>query len=182
MKFLLQGGDHEVFGKIYVRGEVVESNDDLCVMWPGKFIKTNDAVPASDGRATPHGNIDQQEREKIERKRQQDAQTHQDAVKANIEAARIANPANATPPLNGPQAGNGEPGVGSGASILPGGDKPKPKGKNVTAEFPKAKEQDCSVYKQGKVFVVYDNDALDKPFNPDGCKKSEVNAVIEKNV
>lgn len=55
-------------------------------------------------------------------------------------------------------------------------------GQDVTARFPKAVEQDYKVYKRGPKFFVYDADEPAKAINPDGAKRDEVDAIIDKDL
>lgn len=61
----------------------------------------------------------------------------------------------------------------------PGAKLGTPKGKEKTAEFPKAEEEDCRVYKQGGLYYVYDADDLSKAVNAEGVNKTEVDGVID---
>jgi hypothetical protein len=53
-------------------------------------------------------------------------------------------------------------------------------GEDVTARFSKAVEQDYKVFKKGPKFFVADSDSPNKPLNPDGAKRDEVDGIIEK--
>ncbi len=80
------------------------------------------------------------------------------------------------------------------AKLTKGGKAKKPKkvdavapdGTNVTSAFPKALEQDYSVYKHEGLYFVYDNDVLRAgklvKVNPNGSSRAEVPAVIEENL
>jgi hypothetical protein len=55
-------------------------------------------------------------------------------------------------------------------------------GQDVTARFPKAVEQDYKVFKRGPKFFVYDADEPAKAINPDGARRDEVDAIIDKDL
>lgn len=57
----------------------------------------------------------------------------------------------------------------------------RPKGKDVTADFPLAVEQDFLVFKTGRELFVYDSDDLTRPLNEKGItKQSEVAKFIRQ--
>lgn len=53
-----------------------------------------------------------------------------------------------------------------------------PTGKDVTAQFEKAAEQDFKVFKRDGKFFVYDGDNLSKPVNAEGVVKAAVDGVV----
>lgn len=55
---------------------------------------------------------------------------------------------------------------------------PKPRGRDVTKSFPKALEEDYSVFQVNKLYFVYDNDDFSKSVNDKGISKSKVDECI----
>jgi hypothetical protein len=88
-------------------------------------------------------------------------------------------------PLTAPQTAPvapqpGGPAIASQPAETDGAGSPGNFGEDVTARFPKAIEQDFKVFKRGSKFYVADSDTPTKALNPDGAKRDEVDAIIDK--
>lgn len=144
--------DGKKYGKGTEAGEIVESPHDLTATFRGKFRKL-EADPGADFRPLPGPPI-----------------AYTDRPLYPPQTAPVApqpgGPAMASQPAETDEAG------------APG----EAMGEDVTKRFPKAVEQDYKVFKKGSKFFVYDADEPGKVINPDGAKRDEVDAIIDKDL
>jgi hypothetical protein len=68
------------------------------------------------------------------------------------------------------------------AASLPRATQVRPKGKNVTAKFPRAVDEDYLVFQDDTQFYVYDIDEPAKSLNDKGLKRGEVVKFIQERL
>lgn len=160
MRFRILSGAHEQNGKLYHRGDVVESPYDLVALFVNKFERLPDApAPAPVPSPTPAPSAVAK------------------AVSRSTEPLSPATQGQSTPPA-------GKPAETSKNTTAEDVEKdPVPEGKEVTNSFRKAREQDYRVWKRDGLYFIYDVDNLYKPINPDGAaSRADVDAVVEAAV
>lgn len=202
-KFRVTEGTHQdENGRVYRKGEEVESPHDLAATFRGKFVPVDPGAYKGPDRLAPisasprsaPGFLDdpaqrQKSAEPVAAGGAPPGELPPPTPTEQLGEGRgsAANPsgADAGPPYS--QESNDEPAdepAGSDASGKPG----EPEGTDVTDRFPKAKEQDYRVYKRTRFaapdsgpFFVYDADDLARPVGH-GLKRTEVDGVVEKAI
>lgn len=166
MRFEILNGSHSQSGRLYRKGDVVESSTDLTVQFVNKFQKV------TDGRAVSKGvvlNSSQPALSAAEKK----AGKEQKPSDAAGDEKEIIEPGAQADKLD--TSGSSSDATGSSES----GDA-APKGKDVTDQFPEAVEQEFKVYKDKSGYRVYDGDDMSKPINDESIeKKSGVKKAIK---
>lgn len=157
MKFRVKDGIHVDGNRVWKRGEITASIHDLTTAFKNKFDRVDDSTPAHIGWL----------REPVD-------EIPNENAKSNVVAMPIAPPAK--PAQIEPAVT--ETDADDDADETPTG----PAGIDKTAQFPKAVEQDCRVFKHERLFFVYDGDDLTTPINATGVKKPAVDGVIESHL
>lgn len=150
MKFRIVAGVHVQNNVIHQKGTVIESVNDLCAAYRGKFERVPDDTPLTVG-AAPAG--------------------------APTQLHPIPAPDNPAFPSN-PPAAPAAPATAPAADADDDGPETGPMGVDVTAKFPVAGENDYRVFKHEKKYFVYDADNMAKPVNPAGAARGDVDGVI----
>lgn len=127
-KFKLVGGQHDHYGKMYVKDDIIEVDYDITAQFPGKFVQVHTNEPITEAPDMPD-----------------------DIVSVNT-----------NPP---------EPKT-----------EQADRGKNVTAKFPIAVDNQYLVFTHKRRHWVYDPDAMAAPLNKDGLLKHQVEEFIGKHL
>ncbi len=163
MKFKLLYGTHSDLGpsdeaKTYTthpgkRPAIVESELDLCAMFPNKSKRVRDEIPETPSFA---GKAPAEK-----------------SLPAAVIPPKKAKAPQVDPPLKPEKSGKKK--KSKDAPSLP-------VGKEVTNDFPSAKEADLMVFKDGKEFNVHDTSKKNKKVNPKPLRRKEVESFVDEYV
>jgi len=152
-KFKVLAGPHVHSGRVYSKGDIIESEHDLAATWRNSFARVPDDEEASAGKRQQvigeviGGSPNQPTKPEVEK-----------------------------PPAE-PAVNEDEGEVETDQSGKSG-----PLGTEVTKNFPKAIEQDFKVFKHESQYLIYNAEDLTKPIDGCPVAKAGVNALIEKEL
>jgi hypothetical protein len=201
-KFRVVEGKHHTRDKTYYKGEVVESEDDLTKMFPGKFEEMNattasgkfdKAAKKNAGQTGPPRNRDEEVSETeptldkddqvfdkgSTAKARPTADDEAEALEADEETRSESEESEGAEEEVSDEETETSEGEGEEE---PEETSPSDLGVDVSSQFPDAKKADLVVLKKGSKFQVADKDDPSKPVSKKPMTKDETNKFLKKQV
>lgn len=172
MKFELLAGSHSNDQGHHSMGDIVDAYTDLTVAFPNKFKRRHDLEVSAAAQRRPAPVV----------ATKKPAPAPEPAAEEEDEGELTPNPSGDAAPQTqdeeAPDASAGDTEKKPAQTGAKAGSKSAQFGDDVTADFPKAKDADFRVYKNGAGFWVVDPDEADKALNAKALKKGAVAEFI----